>query len=311
MTSLVAWCLFDGKPGHENQVMGLVNALGSLISLNPYFFEARTSILNWTLGRFPPGHTLPDPDLLVGAGHGTHIPLITARRVRGGRIVLLMNPSLPTAWFDMCIIPEHDQPRPASNILLSRGTLSRIRPCPQQHDKRGLVLIGGPSRNYVWSDVSVIEQVRNVIRANPDWRWTLTTSRRTPLSFLQCLHTGSGAANENLELPDMALDIVTWPDTGPEWVFEQLREARRVWVTEESVSMVYDALTVGAEVGLISVPKSRSGRVARGVQRLVEDGLVMPFECWRQGQELRPRTETFDEAARCALWVRDQCLSDH
>ena len=91
----------------------------------------------------------------------------------------------------------------------------------------------------------------------------------------------------------------------------QLRDAQRVWVTEESVSMVYDALTVGAEVGLISVSKRRSGRVARGVERLVQDGLVIPFEAWRQGQEMRPRMETFDESARCAEWVRDQCLIDH
>jgi mitochondrial fission protein ELM1 len=301
--------LFDGKPGHENQVMGLVNALGNLISLNPYFFEVKTSVLAWMLGQFPRGRSLPDPDLLIGAGHGTHIPLMAARRARGGRIVLLMNPSFPTAWFDMCIIPEHDQPRPAPNIFLSRGTLSRILPSSQHKGKHGLILVGGPSRNYIWSDEAVLKQVRTIIAANPDWHWTLTTSRRTPLSFLHYPHMDTDLL-EGLTLPGNALEVFSWTDTGPEWMLEQLRNAQRVWVTEESVSMVYDALTVGAEVGLISVPKSKSGRVARGVQRLVEDGLVMPFEYWQQSRELHPRTEKFYEAARCAQWVRDQCMKN-
>jgi hypothetical protein len=41
-------------------------------------------------------------------------------------------------------------------------------------------------------------------------------------------------------------------------------------VTEDSVSMIYKALTAGAATGLLAVPRRRLGRVGTGLHRLVE-----------------------------------------
>ena len=72
--------------------------------------------------------TLPTPDLLLGAGHHTHLSLLAARRIRGGKVVVLMRPSLPPGLFDLCLIPEHDAPPARPNVLATRGALNRIQP---------------------------------------------------------------------------------------------------------------------------------------------------------------------------------------
>ena len=139
---------------------------------------------DWLLGRFPAGSLLPDPWLLVGAGHATHLGLLAARRARGGRATVMMTPDLPKALFDQCIIPEHDQPKPASNVIVTRGSLNRMQVISNQSPDRGLLMVGGPSRHFHWNHDEVIDQVSRVIRYSPVRHWVLTTSRRTRVSIL-------------------------------------------------------------------------------------------------------------------------------
>ncbi|MFN3595388.1 MAG: ELM1/GtrOC1 family putative glycosyltransferase, partial [Thiobacillaceae bacterium] len=114
---LTLWRLIDGKPGHEKQSLGLAQALQRLAAARWYdvrvhgtAFASVRAALQWALRRFPAGHGLPAPDLILAAGHATHLPALAARRAYGGRIVVLMRPSLPLALFDLCLIPAHDQP---------------------------------------------------------------------------------------------------------------------------------------------------------------------------------------------------------
>jgi hypothetical protein len=74
--------------------------------------------------------------------------------------------------------------------------------------------------------------------------------------------------------------------------------------------MVYEALTSGAAVGLLTVPwRNARDRLARGVEQLVQDGLVTPFADWQQGRVLTPPAAPFDESARCAQWICRQWLN--
>jgi len=72
-------------------------------------------------------------------------------------------------------------------------------------------------------------------------------------------------------------------------------------VTEDSVSMVYEALSSGARVGLLPVPRSKQDtRVLRGLDQLVEAGFVTPYARWLKTRTLTPPPEPLQEAARCA-----------
>jgi mitochondrial fission protein ELM1 len=298
---LVVWCFSDGKPGHDNQTAGLLAALREQAPVQTYplsLADCRVGLVSCLTGRAACGRALPDPDLLVGAGHATHRPMLCARRARGGRVVVLMKPTLPTAWFDLCVIPAHDRPRHRDNILVTRGVLNRARRAGRPDEHVGLILVGGPSAHVAWSDAAVAAQVGAVLARTPGVHWTLTTSRRTPEGFLAQLATDSAQ-----------LTVVPGARTGPDWLPGQLARAAQVWVTQDSVSMVYEALTAGAAVGLLDVPwRNERDRLAHGVALLVREGLVTPFAAWRQGRALRPPAEPFDEAARCAAWIKDRWL---
>ena len=70
--------------------------------------------------------------------------------------------------------------------------------------------------------------------------------------------------------------------------------------------MLYEALTAGCRVGLLRLPRSRAGRVARGVERLLAEGWIMSYEGWQAGVCPAPPTGVFDEAGRCAHWILDR-----
>ena len=254
---------------------------------------ARAALGWWLAGIFPPGAGLPDPDLIVGAGHATHAALLAARRARGGRAVVLMRPSLPLAWFDLCVIPAHDRPPARPNVLVTRGPLNPLAP-GERRGEEGLVLVGGPSAHHGWDGAAVLAAIGEVLAREPGRPWTVTTSRRTPPEFAEALRAAlAGRAR-----------VVPWQETGPGWLPERLARAAVAWVTEDSVSMAYEALSAGAAVGLLPVPRrGRAGRVVRGIDELVAAGLAVRLADWLAGAALRPPAEPLDEAGRCADWI--------
>ncbi len=289
----VIWRIRDGKPGHENQTLGLVNALRDLTPIETFDLPAprRSQCLQWWFAKkFPPGNLLPPPQLILGAGHSTHLTVLAARRRFGGKAVVLMKPSLPYWLFDLSIVPRHDGPAEAANVVLTRGVLNLVAPSQKQEPGQGLILIGGPSSAYGWSNPSILEQIDAVVSSQLMVKWNLTTSRRTPTEFLKLLKAQ--------QRPN--LTVVPQKETGPNWVPNQLASASQVWVSEDSVSMVYEALTSGARVGLLEVPRIRSGRVARGVQELKDMGWITRFADWNRGGPLPSPKHQLHESARCA-----------
>ena len=306
----VVWQIRDGKQGHDNQSTGLVRALHrhteiETVRLDPPARFPRALAAAWHTYRTARLGQHPDPDILVGAGHGTHLSLLAAQRARGGRTIVLMNPSAPRGWFDLVIVPSHDEVEPGSNTLVTRGVLNRLSPSEHRDPRRGLFLIGGPSRHHDWSCRGLVEQVRAVLSAERSSTWLAVGSRRTPCDTLAALR----------EIGDETLSVVAFDDADADWLPSQLAPASRVWVTEDSVSMVYESLTVGAATGILEVPARGFGartrsRVLRGLDSLIEDGWVTPFDRWRNGASLEPAPAPLDEARRCARWIWEHWLSN-
>ena len=297
---VVVWAFTDGKAGHENQTRGLLAALARRRPVDARWINvpAYASVLSSLMTRrFLPGVGLPPPDLLICAGHRTHLPLLAARRAHGGRTIVLMKPSLPRAWFDLCVIPEHDSVAGA-NVFTTRGALNPVEP-GKKDAHAGLILIGGPSRHHGWSENDILSQVEAIVAREKDIDWRLTTSRRTPLATTARLRA----------LSFRNLTVVPVSETGPSWLLERLTGAAQAWVTEDSVSMVYEALTANAATGVLGVPAKRESRIARGIDALTRDGLVMRFTDWQRGKKLAAPTVPFNEAARAAAWISEKWLS--
>ena len=106
---------------------------------------------------------------------------------------------------------------------------------------------------------------------------------------------------ESLSAVCPALAAYPHGETGRDWLPQRLAEAAEVWVTEDSVSMIYEALSSGARVGLLPVPSlKKAGRVARGIARLVEEGFVTRFTDWSPAAGLAAPPRVLREADRCA-----------
>lgn len=308
MRPLVVWRFSDGKAGHDGQSRGLVEALVRLrpvetLTLDP--LPPLTALRVWLSGyRLLAWRGLPAPDVVLGAGHRTHLSLLAVRRMRGGKAVVIMRPSLPLFLFDLCLIPEHDAPPARPNVLATRGALNRIQPSAALEPTRGLLLIGGPSTHFAWDSKSLHQQIAAIVAADPAIHWTLTTSRRTPADFLKVktpsLLVGEGWGGGCERLP---LKIVPVTETGPDWLPAQLACTGQVWVTADSVSMVYEALTAGAAVGVLEVPRKHANRVSQGLEQLAAEGWVTLFTDWSPGRTLHRPAQTFNEAERCARWI--------
>ena len=300
---VVIWRVTDGKRGHERQTEGLVQALEQLMPLEVSEIPALArgqAFWQWLTGSFSGGDRRP-PALIIGAGHGTHFTMLAARRACGGKTIVLMNPGLPRPCFDLCLIPEHDGVKEGHNVLLTKGAINAIRSSHELQPNSGLILLGGVSAHYRWDDRNVVEQVRMLASACGDVNWRLTNSPRTPDGTLQLLRE---AVPSNVK-------IVAFNEAPLDWLPGQLRQAGQVWVTPDSVSMLYEALTAGAAVGIFDLERIGNGRVARGVEQLLREGRVLGFAHWQAGQSLPVTQQDFNEAARCARWIRQTWFPDH
>jgi mitochondrial fission protein ELM1 len=209
-----------------------------------------------------------------------------------------MKPSLPVAFFDLCLIPEHDTLRfQSGNVVRTEGALNRIRPSDKQIADHGLILIGGLSKHFRWSDESIAQQIQNLI-ASTRLQWTIAASERTPVSFLK---------NLQAKLPDVRL--MTPDDTSAEWLPDQLACTGTVWVTCDSMSMIYEALTAGAQVGLLELEPTSPGRISSNIQRLIRSSMVTASSDWLNGRPLSASAKSFSEADRCSRIVAERCLS--
>lgn len=291
---VIIWWIGDGKPGHENQSLGLADALGRLVpcELHHVSIAGVKGLLNRVRNAVSRAASLPVPDIIIAAGHATHPSLLWLARKHAARSVVLMRPSLPMSWFGLCLVPEHDFPngKDRPNLILTRGALNRVAPPPDVARRGGMILIGGPSASHGWDGGALLDSLAEVTSADPAQTWQLTDSRRTPAGFVREIRH---------RLP--TIEVFPHQETTPDWLPSKLAAASEVWVTEDSVSMIYEALTSGANVGLLPVPRLGStSRVLRGIESLVTGGFLTPFGTWRSTRQLPPPPEPFREADRCA-----------
>lgn len=298
----VVWRLMDGKPGHEKQSAGLLQALAERTPLAVYEFDMRFKALlrrqlHRHLRRRPVD--IPAPDLIVGVGHRTHVPMVMARAICGGRSVVLMKPTLPHGLFDLVFVPRHDRYRRKGNVVETRGVI-----CPSdstaKNPTRGLILLGGTNRHFEWSNDHVVRQVAAIADASPEVHWEVCDSRRTPADLASALPRS----------PNLAYR--PWQSTPGDFLEHALRDAQSVWVTADSASMLYESLSARAYVGVIALQEKRVGRDnkhARGIELLLSQGHVFST---RDGFRLQGRLlppHFFPENRRCAKIVHDRFVT--
>ena len=333
---------FDTRPGHIKQTRGIIQALSDLtpvqlkeIVLPEYGIPQ--SIADWIkfaasffsspkknrkiLGT----HQDIIQDIIIGTGTHTHIPMLLQKQKSGGRIISCMMPERPLLkYIDLCFVPEHDDPPDRANIFITQGPpntapgiTSGIKPNikpniksdiqdglkdglkidRQNHDpQKGLIVIGGvDNKTHIWNNEKIIEQLKAVLRIQPHISWTISTSPRTPDNMLLLL--------ESVARNFADISFMPFEKTGSGWIENEYAKSSIVWVSADSVSMVFEALSAGCRVGVLSVDwKKDNNKIARAVKLLEQQKKIISFENFINKPEYAPQC-ALNEASRCAVEI--------
>ncbi len=313
MPPLKILAFWDTRPGHRKQTRGIIDALERLTPVHVTDAWVRepslaSALADWgryalsRLGGAPMpendtrGNPLPEKaDLILGTGSRTHVPMLLYKKQRGGRAVTSMTPDYPfSRHMDLCCIPEHDNPAPGENIFITTGPPNTALGDGKHDPGAGLVLVGGTDpKSHEWDSESILENIRFIAEKSPDISWTVSSSPRTPPDMEGLL--------ESICLEKKNANFFLSRETGPGWVERQYALADICWVTADSVSMIYEALTAGCRVGVLPVKwKDPDGKLARGVNRLLEKNMVLSYEAFLENPGITPGQAHLDEASRCA-----------
>ena len=265
LESINIWRFVDGKKGHEKQSLGLLQGLQTLDSrirfedVAPHLRFSRNTLKSLS-------EKLP-PHLLVGAGHGVHLPMLRCKLAFGGKTVLLMKPSLPCSLFNLVFVPDHDAIGGLGNVIRTRGPLSPVALKPKVAQK-GLILLGGPSKHFSWEQEKVLQAVESIATANKTTHWNICDSRRTPPDVLAAVPDYSNVSKHAHQ------------EVSENFLQDEMSETSLAWVTADSVSMVYECLSHRISTGVIdttAVATAQRSKIGKSLSKLVEDNVIQRF----------------------------------
>ncbi|PSD39633.1 mitochondrial fission ELM1 family protein [Acinetobacter radioresistens] len=286
----------DGKAGHRSQALGLYRAIERQ-SVHKVSFEEISieqlpliSLFLSVLKKQSP-FLKQTPNYIVGVGSHTQLRVLLLGKIYPkAKTVILMKPNYPYIWFDYVVVPQHDGLAKRNNIILTQGALNPIVNEQRHQTDRILMALGGTSKRHQWNEQKVLTAIHDIVEYKPASEIILTTSRRTPAEFIDILRQQSFAQH---------LQIFPVEQTPQGWIFEEMQKAEAVWVTEDSVSMVFEALTAGCRVGVIAIDRLKDDRITHSIDQMIESQLISQNTCVVQ----LPQPYAFKEADRVATYL--------
>jgi len=327
--------LADGKPGHENQSLGVLPEAIAPWRF-PVVWRSRGAFLRaavaarlpgafgWLAGPFP-WHGLlrdadglaarlraaPGPALVVSAGSGpAPLNLLLARHL-GCPAVTCMTPSVGLGGFDLAFVPRHDRAR-GPRIMATLGAPNHVDPEALQaageafRARHGLgpgpfmaLLVGGDTpRQRIPPDLAeaILDACLRLARAR-GMGLLVTTSRRTAPEAEARIAARAGAAA-----------YVCLGRSDPESpVAGMLGLAGLAVVTEDSISMLSEAASAGRRVLAVAVAHEGPGpprRHGMALYALAVEGYIVRTDAARlmaDGEALldAPPPPVLDDTRRC------------
>ena len=302
------WVMTDGKPGMENQCLGLAEALHLTPEvkrvaprppwrwLPPHFWFSALSAVE--------GLAPPWPDLLIATGRQTvALALAIKRRNPQTFCVQIQDPVAGRGRFDLIAVPEHDA-LSGANVIATLGALHRVTPqrlaaaAPRfqpmlQPLPRPLVavLLGGANKQYRLTEARARTLADGLARMPGGL--AITPSRRTGDDAMRIIRAALGGK-----------PAVIWDGAGENPYFGFLAHADAIVVTGDSVSMVSEACSTGKPVYVFDL-EGGSRKFDRFHRALRDRGITRPFD----GTLAEWRYPPLDDTARVADEVRRRVAS--
>jgi len=288
--NLTCWVMSDGKPGMENQCLGLAEALGlspevkrlairqPWRSLPPQFWYAPLSALAAESDAVGP----PWPDLLIATGRQTVAIARHIRKVSGGQTftVQIQNPAVGHDAFDLVVTPKHDR-QSGPNVIETFGALNRVRPEAIEaaaaefadgvaHLPRPLVavLLGGDNKVYRLTEQSARDLAAKLrhMAEESGAGLMITPSRRTGVA-------NAAIIRDALE----GLPQVWHRDGEPNPYLGWMGLADAFVVTSDSVNMISEPCGTGKPVFVHHLPGG-AAKFDRFHQAFAAADMTRPFE---------------------------------
>lgn len=296
----------DGKPGHENQSLGIAERLPNpdilLLkhNLKESFYEGLLRFQIRFLGspKKNPGKFLMkifsesdigklknhNPKAIIGAGTLSAGPCLAAGYLTGAATCVCMKPSfLPLDLFDLAVVPAHDNPPDRPNILVTLAAPNRVSPerletefekwsgeLPKDNRKVISWIVGGPSSSAGFDERHVLKGLGSTLYwcEKNGWAVWLSTARRTPVS----LENEIEKLNEKFRSLSWML---LWHKDERNPLYAMFYRSRLAIVTSDSVSMIAEAASAGRGPIVYQATeggKRRKSKQDRMVDRLLQAG---------------------------------------
>jgi mitochondrial fission protein ELM1 len=257
----VIWRFIDGKAGHDKQSLALVENLKNQTKCRVIDFTVQSQtnpILNIIFNNYKLPEGITKPDIAIGAGHKTHLHLLAVKRCLNARIVVIMKPSLPLKLFDLCVIPKHDDVKSGSNVFVTNTSLVNFNLNKKKKENMALFLIGGPSKHFYWNSKILLEQIKNISKKFKFKKLLITTSRRTPIDFI----------DEFTRLKIKNIKLHEYTKTTNDWLDKNIMRAKNIWVTNDSYSMLIEAIASGANTDVLELKIKKKSKLSREINAL-------------------------------------------
>jgi uncharacterized protein len=308
------WVITDGKPGMENQCVGLAERLG----LTPHIKRVALRTpwrqlvpylrvgLRWAVSPAGDPVTPPWPDLVIASGRASIAPALRARRASGGRclVVYIQNPAIATHHFDLVIAPNHDGLL-GPGVVSTLGAVHRVTAqklaaearewemFAQRPGPRVAVLVGGNNGVYRLTPAITTRLADQLATLAASGASVLVTpSRRT------------GAENEAVLREKLApFGAYVWDGNGPNPYFGMLAHADAIIATCDSVSMVSEACSTGKPVHVIEL-EGGNGKFRSFLSAVYDRGCARPFTGQIEHWSYAPLDDTSEAAGAVAQLLR-------
>lgn len=253
--------LRDRRPGHFNQSEGVAAALARLAPVTIIRtgatprrllpqrvlrrLLARGTISAATMLRLAyrePLAGIARPDIIISAGGATLLANAGLARLCGAANIFSGSlRGLPGAFFSAVLIPyRRFASSPHHIVCLKPSPLDPDRAAPASQTPkvaRATLLVGGPSgtHHYETAEWRVLVETLPALAAALNWRWTIVTSPRTPAPVRAMVETLCETHSKDFTLVD-------YRDAGPGSSFSACLNADTIFVTEDSNSMITEAI---------------------------------------------------------------------
>jgi KDO2-lipid IV(A) lauroyltransferase len=216
-------------------------------------------------------------DLVISCGSGLSSINLALADENLAKSICIMNPGrAKRKRFGLVIIPKHDRPHPAKNIVITLGALNLIDEDYLKEQAEILkskisaiggrssigLLIGGDTKKYRLTQGIMNQVIQEIKKASLDLGADIliTTSRRTPKAIEKLLR------KEFSGFKNCPLLVIANEKNIPEAVGGILGIADFILVSAESVSMVSEAVSSGKYVGVFRLkPKGLNFRTRHGL----------------------------------------------